>query len=546
MICKNCGCRVKDGVKFCTNCGAAMTLNGANSDTVKVNLNEEKTSTLPLDTKQIYEATPAAPRTYAVQDNRKAYQFDSSSASPRSANTASTVSGNSAAVAVRQKKRLQKKLGIIIPIAVLSVAIIITAVCLIVNYASVKSMSDALAANDAELVYSVYSQALGNSSKIQKYDALLEDKINEIKDSVDSYSFDEAAESSGADALDEYLRSEYGTLIVNPGGYTLEYCISDSNWEAWENLNSLLASKTYYCSGIYEYKTANNYESAIADFSNVASTDSCYDSALTMIGECADGYINSVLSEVDTYIADGDISAGVELLDTAKAYLESIGVSSDTIQEKINETLVAYAESYAQKAEECFADEDVDGAIGNIEVAIELQPDNSDYQLKYDTYQQYLPLYLYDEDNILYIEVSGTYGSATSVSFDKKMTSNDNIEMYHCIRWKTTNGNASFSDSRDVVYNLEGKYDTVSGTMFLSADDKSTNDTARIQVYGDGKLLYTSDVFTAGVLPKEISIDVSGVQKLTISFQGTYASGIFSSAAEFGISNLTAQKAFPE
>ena len=58
------------------------------------------------------------------------------------------------------------------------------------------------------------------------------------------------------------------------------------------------------------------------------------------------------------------------------------------------------------------------------------------------------------------------------------------------------------------------------------------------KAYGDGKLLYTSPKMTAGVLPEEISFDISGVQKLTLSFFGSESTGC-------GISDLTVQKAFP-
>ena len=226
-------------------------------------------------------------------------------------------------------------------------------------------------------------------------------QIDEVSSGVNSYSFDEPAEQSGDDAVTDYLQSEYGTLIYNPNGQSIESCISSANSGDWNALKNLLDSKGYYCSGVYEYKTESDYESAIADFSNVIADDSGYDNALTMIGECVDGYIDSTLAAVDESISNGDISGGVELLNSAKAYLDSCGVDSTEIQQKIDETLVTYADNYAQKAEAAFKEHDVNGAIGNIEVAMELQPDNADYKTKYDTYQQYLPFYLYDEDSFV-------------------------------------------------------------------------------------------------------------------------------------------------
>lgn len=70
----------------------------------------------------------------------------------------------------------------------------------------------------------------------------------------------------------------------------------------------------------------------------------------------------------------------------------------------------------------------------------------------------------------------------------------------------------------NVYYNLEGKYDTVTGTIFLENRTKNSDKISYFEAYGDGKLIYTSPKMTAGVLPQEISFDISGIQKLTLSF----------------------------
>lgn len=506
MICKNCGCEINDNVKFCTNCGAKIEPeeNYFGSDTTESSEDNDSNDV------EIISSENGAYDESLISDNGLQY-----------------------------KKKL-----FIIPIVIAVLAIFIAVAVLLINFTSARPMREALAANNGDLVNSVYSEAYGNETKIRKYDELIGDKIDEVSSGVNSYSFDEPAEQSGDDAVTDYLQSEYGTLIYNPNGQSIESCISSANSGDWNALKNLLDSKGYYCSGVYEYKTESDYESAIADFSNVIADDSGYDNALTMIGECVDGYIDSTLAAVDESISNGDISGGVELLNSAKAYLDSCGVDSTEIQQKIDETLVTYADNYAQKAEAAFKEHDVNGAIGNIEVAMELQPDNADYKTKYDTYQQYLPFYLYDEDNVLYEEENGDFGGI--VELDEIMVSNDNQDMSHSIRWY--NNSEDYSASFDLIYNLQGKYDTVSGTMFLSNNDKSTTFKGLMKAYADGKLIYTSPEFTAGVLPKDIEFKVTGVQRLTISFQGQGEGGLYSLSGlpKFGINNLTAQKAFPE
>lgn len=500
MICKNCGCEINDNVKFCTNCGAKI---------------EPEENYFGSDTTESSE----------VNDSNDVEIIPSGNG----AYDESLISDNG----LQYKKKL-----FIIPIVVAVLAIIIAAIALIINFTSARPMREALAANNGDLVNSVYSEAYGNETKIRKYDELIGDKIDEVSSSVNSYSFDEPATQNGDDAVTDYLQSEYGTLIYNPNGQSIESCISSANSGDWDALKNLLDSKGYYCSGVYEYKTEGDYESAIADFSNVIADDSGYDNALTMIGECVDGYIDSTLAAVDESISNGDISGGIELLNSAKSYLDSCGVDSTEIQQKIDETLVTYADSYAQKAEASFKEHDVNGAIGNMEVAMELQPDNADYKTKYDTYQQYLPFYLYDEDNVLAVEDI----DANWDHFDTHSISNDNSEMLHVISL----GHNSYETTNiyNIQYNLGGKYDTISGTIFIADTYKSTIQTSYFEAYGDGKLLYTSPKMEKGTLPQDISFNVTDIQNLELKFYTRTDSTLWSS--EICVSNLTAQKDFPE
>lgn len=499
MICKNCGCEINDNVKFCTNCG------------VKIEPEENYFESDTTESSEVNDSNNME----IISSGNGAYEE-------------SLISDNG----LQYKKKL-----FIISIVIAVLAIIIAAIALIINFTSARPMREALAANNGDLVNSVYSEAYGNETKIKKYDELIGDKIDEVSSSVNSYSFDEPAMQNGDDAVTDYLQSEYGTLIYNPNGQSVESCISSANSGDWNALKNLLDSKGYYCSGIYEYKTESDYESAIADFSNVIADDSGYDNALTMIGECVDGYIDSTLVAVDESIANGDISGGMELLNSAKSYLDSCGVDSTEIQQKIDETLVTYANNYAQKAEASFKEHDVNGAIGNIEVAMQLQPDNGDYKTKYDTYQQYLPLYLYDEDNCLSIEQENTGIGYFGLEFDDYLNSNEHEEMPHSLTW------SSITDDEYIAinYNLEGKYNSVTGTFFLSESardwDVDAMDASYFEVYGDGKLIFTSSKFSAGSLPEKISFDISGINKLKIVMHG---------APKVGVSNLTAQKDFPE
>ena len=90
---------------------------------------------------------------------------------------------------------------------------------------------------------------------------------------------------------------------------------------------------------------------------------------------------------------------------------------------------------------------------------------------------------------------------------------------------------------------MGGKYDTVTGTIFIADTYKSTIQTSYFEAYGDGKLLYTSPKMEKGMLPQDIWFHVTDIQNLEIKFYTRTDSTLWSS--EIGVSNLTAQKDFP-
>lgn len=564
MICENCGANLNPDDKFCLYCGMPVkSMNNkksiadtqiinkikkdsntsVNDDTFRLNNEYTKNDVYSESGQKVYSnslVNKTKDNIYHSGSNEKEiYQKPSPSSNYKKRETNqyhNNSAYNTKTSVVKKSSQLSKpKIAAIVVSVVIVIAGIIAASIAGYNYSVTKEMSAALNSNNAYRVNAVYQEALSSNSKIKKYDSLISDKLTEIKDDFNSHNFDEEGEAQGGQAVYNYLENQWGTLIYSDDSQTMSPSISASNRVVWDEITDLYSSKVFYCQAVYEYISQQNYSAAIEQFSNVSEDDSQFEDAKTMLAKCVDSYISSTLSSVDESMLSGDISTGLETLNSAKAYLDECGVNSDEIQQKIDETLVTYAQSYVKKAEASFNDHDIDGAIGNIEVAMQLQPNNGDYRNTYDTYVQYLPFALYLEENVFYEDESGdVYGSA---EFDITMDSNDNNTMPHCIRWydnKDTNEN-----SWNVYYNLEGKYDTVSGTIFLEDFYKDYKSPGYFEVYGDGKLLYTSPEVQAGVLPQEIDFDVSGIQKLKISFHGC-------EGTNYGLSNLVAQKDFPD
>ena len=153
----------------------------------------------------------------------------------------------------------------------------------------------------------------------------------------------------------------------------------------------------------------------------------------------------------------------------------------------------------------------------------------------------YLPYELYIEENVLDYEENGDFWGG--IGCDITETANDGSDMPHSITWYNNSDDATVSMS--AIYKLDGKYNTVTGTLFLFDADKSTDFEGYFVVYGDGDKIYTSPKVTGGVTPQDVSFDVSNVQTLEIAFFGQGTGGFLASSPSFGVSNLVAQKDFP-
>ncbi len=509
MKCNNCGYEIKENEKFCMNCGQAVsqTENGFPA--------ENTTETVEAKTNELNETGVV--------------EFDK------------TIQANSDEVVIdKTPKNPMKKILLYSKISVFFIFIIALISCMFAVNSSTNKMKKALVSKQAYQVNSLYNEAYGNPSKIKKFDKCLSEFLDEVINDINSKVYMTSdLDENGYTVVYRDLQSDWGNLIYAENeDETIYSSISAYNQSKWDELWSLIKSRAAYCAGVCLLDTNHDPESAIDSFMKVLQTDNCYSSAMDSISACVDMYVEQTMTDVDKLIKDGDIGGAISKLDSINTYLADKGIETDDVKKKLDEALAEYSKVYYDKAETCFKEKDVDGAIGNIKVALEMQPDNVDYQTKYDTYQQYLPFYLYLKDNIIATENLST----DWVHFDTHSTANDNSEMSHAIEF----GHSQFTNTNiyNLQYNLAGKYDTVSGKIFISKTYKSDVQTGYFEAYGDGKLLYTSHKIEKGDLPKDISFAVTGIQKLELKFYARTDDTLWSS--EFGVDSLTAQKAFPK
>lgn len=483
MYCKKCGAALQDGQKFCTKCGTALNVSNESVDNAFYN---------------------GAPVTAPVS-----------------------------APAVQRKPVNTKKVKTVAIMVLILAIIAAVGITVLKITAPTREMNAAFNSKSDSEVNSLYSSE-NDSRTIEKYDKAIKRFLISATDDINAQTF------SDEDAVYNYVDEEYGDLIVSEDE-SIYPSISDYNAAEWNDLLDMYDSKLNYCRGISSLEDEEP-EAAIDYFQKVIDTDECYSQVQDELSKCVDLYVKQTLEEADKLIADGNITEALDKINQINDYLEEKGLTSDEVQNKLTETKNSYANSYVKKAEECFNAKDADGAIGNMDVAVELSPDNEEFKSKKAEYEAYVPFYLYIEDNCLSTERDEEFYGI--LEFDQYRVSNNNKDMYNSIEWYNNNTEGA-NTSAAVNYNLDGKYDTVSGTLFLTKDSKDSESKGYFKAYGDGKLIYTSPKMTKDVLPKNISFSVKDVHKLKIKFYSKEAGGFWSSAV-FGVSGLTAKKDFPK
>lgn len=458
------------------------------------------------------------------------------------------------------KKQVNKK--VIVPIAIIVSMIVVGLISLVVYLGATapeREMKKALETNDCYTVITAFDNLMADG-KYGLAHQMIVDYINDATDYLNNNFTLSVNDITEDDEIYEeimwFLYENYGNMFVIVDEYGnfdesslfdieqfYEYEVEKYSIElALDNLSLMIASKGYYYNSLF---AMNNYDEELEimdciilldGFNSVISDDVNYDDAQGKAEEVYNDYINSLISKADEYMATGDYSAAIELINNAVGELNEEFPDND-LTTKFNEVLSTYAAQYATKAEEEFKNGDIDAAIGNIEAAISIYP-NGEYEAKLEEYKLYLPLELNKSKNALeYDDV---------VFRDIDIISNNNIEMKNCFRFRVPRDyDKKVGYAGSVTYKLYGKYDVVTGIIFVSKEDKNYEQIGYFEAYGDGKLIYTSPKAGKGILPQDISFSVEGVHTLEIKYYGYETDGGFAHNPSIYISNFVAKKNIP-
>ncbi|MDR1689438.1 MAG: NPCBM/NEW2 domain-containing protein [Clostridiales bacterium] len=123
--------------------------------------------------------------------------------------------------------------------------------------------------------------------------------------------------------------------------------------------------------------------------------------------------------------------------------------------------------------------------------------------------------------------------AGTDFKFKEQQQANTGDFYSDCFVYDLGNSVVQRSGTRD--YLLNGEYKKISGTIFLTYESRAVGTVANFSIWGDGKLIYTSEDVKAGSMPQTFEVDISGVKILKVgygksTFDGSYTQSWFATS----------------
>lgn len=211
----------------------------------------------------------------------------------------------------------------------------------------------------------------------------------------------------------------------------------------------------------------------------------------------------AVLKSVDEFMQVENYQEIISLIDNSDEMIKN----SSEVRTKYEEAKLYYLNYIQRKAEEAYNDGGVASALSVINEGLDILQDNNELLGLIEEYNEKIPTDLFEmeefigemEDNLYLAEDEGD---------------NSGVQGY---KYK-----AIIPGLCDpVTYLLGRNYKLLQFKIGLAGSRNDTIKHAWIEIYGDGKKMFESTHFTAGVRPEEYKIDISSIDELQIVFKDT-------------------------
>lgn len=483
------------------------------------------------------------PRCGAKQDI--ATQKNAPVASPQSTHTANQTIPDSKLKVAKQKKqhkKISKVKVILIAVAAFILALIISLAVLFFSSSAYSVVKD-FKSQEYSAAIACYENDVADSF-IQKM--MLKAAMNDYGEkTVKQFRDGELNYEAACEALNALEAMGFGDMT----SYLSELTVLQDSNIAYENGNQ------YYAEG--------DYENAIKEFSKIAETDARYEEVQNKLNEMYPQYMASVAERANELIAAAEYEQALTTINTALSILPS-DLDVSTLTEIKATSLESYKSSVLNHVTELLGEQQFTAALEEINNAIAVD-DNADFQnAKATAEKQYVESitatvqnYLNNED---YISADRVVSNALSVLPDNAdlkslKTKVDNAtptylldvcqpyqtpyryeafingELFTVGGTEMTNGFTIPSNSESVIFNVDGKYSSLSFSVGHFAD--SNYDNATIKIYLDGNLENTFKM-SYEELAKRVTTDITGVKQIKFQVQADTEMGCATVSYGFG------------
>lgn len=322
-------------------------------------------------------------------------------------------------------------------------------------------------------------------------------------------------------------------------------------------LSELKASRDAYAKAEEAYE-AGNYSAALDEYSHVSEADSNYEDAQTKIAECTEQYRQEILDQTANPESESDYENGISLVTIAlgilpedadltkrlnilteeyAALLKSKALTQGTEYinagnyaeafELINKALEynegdselisfltssqsAYESYITEQVNTFTAGYDYDSALALLNTALSTLPASTALTELREQTEKNQPVKLCD----IKVAESENYEQITELVVTEDSMGNQynpgNLFKVSCVWW------GGSRDDGYTKYYLNGEYTKLKGTIVAADDSEITG--CVLTVYGDNKILYTSNLITRSTSPLALDLDVTDITWIHMEF----------------------------
>lgn len=250
--------------------------------------------------------------------------------------------------------------------------------------------------------------------------------------------------------------------------------------------------------------SSGEYQEAIQEINFL--TDS--NLAKTLTAEIETAVTSEVDSKINSYFSDFDYNGAYDYL-----YDLNGQYGFESLKTRLNGLEDEFVQYSLSKAEENAADNNYEAASAVIQQAIDMiGEENENLNSAYNEYRSHLPIYITDME---YMSCVNRIETQEKLKDNIGNTYHNGLFMARDISFL---GDKGWYGEGSADYYLNGKYAIFSGTVAVPTKNENNTRSSYFEVYGDGKLLYTSPVMEKNSFPENFSINITGVQVLKISY----------------------------